>query len=296
MKYVLIVGKNSYIGSSIIEWFSENYNDYTFKTISVRNDSWKNEDFSKYDAVIHLAGMVHEREKKENWSQYLMLNSIIPYEVAYKAKKSGVKHFIFFSTKGVYKPNIPVITKETVPLPTKLYGKSKLEGEKSVLSLKDDMFRVSVLRPAVVYGEGCKGNFPKLVKLSKIIHCFPYCKNKRSMIYIWNLCEYTHMLLENPIDEDIFFPQDSKSIGTTDIMVELWRSRGENYHISKFLAFCVKIMLNIPKFETLKTAFSSTVYDKSMSDDYNNRYCIFTFEEAIRKIVTSEKVSRRKFV
>ena len=98
MESILIVGENSYIGGSIVKWFSERYNDYCFETISVRNDAWKAVNFSKYDTVIHLAGMVHVKERKENWSQYLLLNSTIPYEVAVKAKESGVKHFVFFNS------------------------------------------------------------------------------------------------------------------------------------------------------------------------------------------------------
>ena len=42
-------------------------------------------------------------------------------------------------------------------------------------------------------GDNCKGNYPKLASLTKLTPIFPGIKNKRSMIYIENLCEFTRV-------------------------------------------------------------------------------------------------------
>ena len=77
-------------------------------------------------------------------------------EVAKKAKKDKVKQFIFLSSMSVYGLEVGTITSETLPNPNTNYGKSKLMAEEALNKLSDDSFKVVILRPPMVYGEGCK--------------------------------------------------------------------------------------------------------------------------------------------
>ena len=77
------------------------------------------------------------------------------------AKEDGVKQFIFLSSMSVYGMDTGVITKETVPVPKSNYGKSKLQAEEGINALSSDDFKVCTLRPPMVYGKDCKGNFQK---------------------------------------------------------------------------------------------------------------------------------------
>ncbi|MBQ3417882.1 MAG: sugar nucleotide-binding protein [Ruminococcus sp.] len=288
MKRVLIVGKNSYIGNCLEDWLTQKHiNEYSVDKISVRDDEWKSLDLSKYDVILYLSGMVHIKEKKEMWPEYVRLNAELPFEFARKSKACGVPYFVFFSTKGVYRPNTEFIDKKTVPVPQKLYGNSKLEGEKNILTLANENFKISVLRSPVVYGEGCKGNFPKLVDLSKRIHIFPRIYNKRSMIYIWNLCEFVRRLIEKPLPDPIVFPQDKDVFGVTDLMIALWEERKEKYYLSYLLAFIVRLLLKLNVSKKLNTMFLDTVYENEMSSYYNYEYCVFSFREAIKHILSS---------
>ena len=58
------------------------------------------------------------------------------------------------------------------------YGKSKLEAENLVSQLQDDSFVVATLRPPMIYGKGCKGNYPRLSKLARLTPVFQRLKTK----------------------------------------------------------------------------------------------------------------------
>lgn len=93
MKRILITGENSYIGNSFVEWMEQHQYEYSFETISVKDTNWIKKDFSNYDCVIHLAAIVHVREKNEEL--YYKINRDLAVEVAKKACQEEVKRFIF---------------------------------------------------------------------------------------------------------------------------------------------------------------------------------------------------------
>lgn len=285
MKKILITGAQSYIGCSLEAWINQNYRDrFTVEELDLRSSKWENWDFSDVDVVIHLAAIVHVNEKNTPIEDYDSVNHKLAVRVAEKAKASGVSHFIFFSTKGVYTPNTPFIDESTIPVPHKKYGISKLAAENDLIVMQSEVFKVSILRPPTVYGEGAKGNFPKLYELSKKIHVFPNIDNNRSMIYIWNLCEFLCLLIENPLDNVILFPQNKEYCGTLKIITSLWNIRNEKYRLSNFLAWIVRVLMRMPKFSKLRTAFCNSVYDRMLSDYYQYEYCVYSFEDSIKRI------------
>ena len=95
MKRVLITGKGSYIGSYFRDYLKEFPNDYYVEELDVRDDSWKQFDFSKFDVVYHVAGIAHIKETKENASLYYKVNRDLAVEIAKLSKSYGVKHFIW---------------------------------------------------------------------------------------------------------------------------------------------------------------------------------------------------------
>lgn len=167
MKRILITGKNSYIGSRFQEWLAKHPDKYKVDAISLRDESWKEKDFSEYDVVYHVAGIAHRKETKENRELYYKVNRDLAYEVAKKSKQDGIKQFIFLSTMSVYGLESGVIDEHTPLKPKSNYGKSKLQAEELIKPLEDDSFKIAILRPPMVYGKGCKGNYPRLAKLAK---------------------------------------------------------------------------------------------------------------------------------
>ena len=279
MKRVLISGAQSYIGTSFQQWAEKQHpGEFCIDTLDVRENSWRAADFRGYDAILHVAGLVHRNEKKVDEAEYDRVNHLLTVEIAQKAKAEGVRHFVFLSTKGVYAPNTPMIHKETPPDPGKKYGRSKLAAERELLPMDGAQFRVTVLRPPTVYGKGCRGNFQKLEKLSRRIHWFPNRDNERSMIYIFNLCEFLCLVLLSPPEERILLPQNREYAGTLRLMKAIWESRGERYHLSKLLSGLVGLMMRMNK---LKTAFSDSRYDLAETNYFDGKYQVFSLKESI---------------
>ncbi len=205
MKRILITGKNSYIGTSLEKWLIKQPDRYEVDEVCMRDGSWTEKDFSGYNVVFHVAGITHIKETTRNQSLYFKVNRDLALETAMKAKADGVKQFIFMSSMSVYGVETGVISEETPLKPSSAYGKSKAEAEELMAPLQDDSFRIAILRPPMVYGKGCRGNYPKLAKLAVKTPIFPDVDNKRSMIHIDNLCEFVRLLIDD-YRGGLFFP------------------------------------------------------------------------------------------
>ena len=234
MKNILITGANSYVGTSFANWLSQWPEKYRVDTIDMIDGTWKEKSFKGYDAVFHVAGIAHRKETKENAHLYYEVNRDMAIETAKKAKADGVSQFIFMSSMSVYGIETGVITKDTVPNPKTHYGKSKLEAEKGLSRLSDGSFRVAVLRPPMIYGKGCKGNYQKLAKLARITPVFPDIENKRSMIYMDNLSECLRTIVDQKLYGKIF-PQNKEHICTRDLVVNIAELYNSKIHLIKIV-------------------------------------------------------------
>lgn len=260
MKRILIIGAESYIGTSLEKWLSRYPLEYNIETIDVRLDDWRNEDFSSFDVAFHVAGIAHVKETRSNRQLYYRVNRDLAYEVALKAKSEGVKQFMFVSSIYVYGLQKGVIDKNTPLEPRTSYGKSKLEAEKLIKSLEDHRFTVTILRPPMVYGKGCKGNYPRLAKLALIAPVFPDIDNKRSMIHIDNLCEFVKVLIDNRLG-GTFFPQNPEYVKTSEMVRLIARSHGKEIRLTRIFNPIIK-MLRIP---VVTKVFGDLVYSKDLS-------------------------------
>lgn len=258
MKKILITGANSYIGTSFEKYIEDNYsNQYHVDTIDMIDGSWRGTSFKGYDVVFHVAGIAHQKETKENAHLYYEINRDLAIEVAKKAKEEGIKHFVFLSTMSVYGMDTGVITRDTKPNPKTNYGKSKLKAEEQITELRDESFKICVLRPPMVYGEGCKGNYQTIVKLVKKFPIFPRIKNKRSLIHIDNLV----LFLKNAIDcryDGLFFPRNKEYVSTIDLAKQIAKQENKKIYFSFLLGFVVVVLR--PFVKKIKKAFGNLIY------------------------------------
>lgn len=261
MKRILIAGADSYIGTSFEKRALEEPENYSLYTVDMRENSWRQTDFSDYDVVLYVAGIAHIKETKNNAGLYYEVNRDMAIETAKKAKSSGVKQFIFLSSMSVYGKYTGVITNITEPDPVTNYGRSKLEAEQGLLKLMDDNFSVALLRPPMVYGKDCRGNYQTLRKLALKCPCFPDINNKRSMIYIDNLTEFIKYLVDDR-KSGLFFPQNADYVTTSEMVSLIAKSHGKRIHLTRLFNPLLKIL----KINVVKKAFCDLVYDMSMSE------------------------------
>lgn len=258
MKRILITGANSYIGTSFEKYINENYADkYEVDTIDMIDGSWREKSFSNYDVIFHVAGIAHQKETEENAPLYYKVNRDLAIEVADKTKADGVKQFVFLSTMSVYGMETGVITRETEPNPKSIYGKSKLEAENHIVGLRDKAFKVCVLRPPMVYGDGCKGNYQTIVKLVKKFPVFPRVNNKRSLIHVDNLVSFVKKAIDDKLD-GLYFPQDKEYVRTIDLARYIAKQENKKIYFSFLLGFAVIVCRPFSK--TLKKAFGNLIY------------------------------------
>ena len=276
MKKVLITGANSYIGKKLEKWLKKYPDQFNVESCSVRNDEWKNMNFSSFDVIFHAAGIAHVSTDPSMKDLYYKVNRDLTIEIAKKAKVDGVKQFIFMSSIIVY-GNSNIISMDTIPNPTNFYGKSKLQAEEGIRALLDPNFKVAIVRSPMVYGNGSKGNYQKLSKFSRITPIFPDIDNKRSMIYIDNLCEFIRLIIKNE-ESGIFFPQNEDYVKTSEMVQLIAEAHGKKIKLIKIFNPFIRMFSS--KVNFINKLFGDLVYEKSMST-YKENYVIIDFKESI---------------
>lgn len=241
MKKILITGANSYIGTSFEKYMAQWPEKYQVDTVDMIDGSWREKNFSGYNCVFHVAGIAHIKETPENAHLYYEVNRDLAVAVARKAKEDGVGQFVFLSTMAVYGIEEGVVTRDTVPQPKSNYGKAKLEAEQELSELRCDGFAVAVMRPPMVYGDGCKGNYQSLVKFAKVMPFFPDYQNQRSMIHIDRLCWFVQGLVDQNSD-GLFLPQDEKYVCTCKMVQQIARDMGRDLKLLKILNPAVSLL------------------------------------------------------
>lgn len=287
MKKILITGAGSYIGTSFEKYMAQWPEKYQVDTLDMIGDGWKSYDFSGYDTVYHVAGIAHSdngKISKEKAKLYYEVNTKLTVRTAMKAKKSGVKQFIFMSSAIVYGDSAPIgkkkmITINTPVKPANCYGDSKVKAEIGLKKLEDENFRIVILRPPMIYGKGSKGNYPLMSKLAQKMPIFPYVDNCRSMLYIENLMEFVRLMIENE-ERGTFWPQNAEYSNTSELVRMIGKVHGKNVAL---IPGCT-LPLKITGLATglVDKAFGNLAYDQKMSK-YKEEYRLFSLKKSIEE-------------
>ena len=269
MKRVLITGLHSYIGDSVRDYLIKEKN-YLVEFIDTIGLVPKPELFVGYDVVFNVAGIVHIKETKNNSHLYFDINRDLVYRIAEAAKQGGVSQFILLSSMSVYGKITGHISKNTIPQPNTSYGKSKLEADNLIFNLSDKSFKFACIRPPMVYGKNCKGNYKLLRRIALKSPVFPNINNNRSMIYIGNLCEFVKKCIDQGFD-GVFFPQNADYVNTSRLVQLISSEHNKKIKLISFFNWIIKI---IP-IKTMQKVFGSLTYEP---DDIVDK---FSFEESI---------------
>lgn len=170
---ILVTGNNGYIGTVLTKLlidrgyytvgFDVNY--FQECNLDIIDDglgqivkdvrSVESKDLEGFNAIIHLAGLSNDPlgEFNPNLTEEINLNSTI--KLARKAKKAGIKRFVYASSQSMY--GISDSDKEldeyaSEKNPVTAYAKTKWDAELELIKMSSHDFIVCCLRPSTVFG------------------------------------------------------------------------------------------------------------------------------------------------
>jgi len=136
-----------------IQWFGNRLRPHPNLTVikgDIRNpDEY---DLKGIDAIIHLSSIANDPagdlDPKLTWE----VSCLATMRLADKAKRQGIRHFIFASSGSVYGVKDEAqVTEDLELVPISEYNKTKMCAERILLSYREDMV-VQIVRPATVCG------------------------------------------------------------------------------------------------------------------------------------------------
>jgi len=104
------------------------------------------------NCIIHLSSIANDPCGDLNPQLTWEVSALATMQLADKAKRNGVEHFIYASSGSVYGVKEELQVTEDLELkPISEYNKTKMVGERVLLSYQDDM-HIQIVRPATVCG------------------------------------------------------------------------------------------------------------------------------------------------
>ena len=287
MKKILVIGKNSFIGVAFAAWLARWPEDYEVDLVSYRNMGTEVRSLLGYDVVFNVAGMITQQRALD--VVYESFNRDLAIKVAEIAKNEGVGMMIQLSSTAVYGAKAGIgknnqIESSTRILPTSVYGRSKLEAEQGIAAYIDEGFKACFIRTPTVYGPHCKGSYVYLRKLALRFGVVPDIPNRRSLIYVGNLCEYVRLIIDRGID-GIVSPCDKEPFCTSEVMEWIAAENGQSMQRSRLLRIILlPLMFVIPH---LRRAFGNLTTDPDLSQMPLEDYCLWSSRAAIKETEAS---------
>jgi nucleoside-diphosphate-sugar epimerase len=162
---ILIAGGCGYVGTQLTKTLKERNHDVTivdlewFGNYTGQNTIKKDifdltaEELTGFDCIVFTAGLSNDPMADYSPAKNFIHNAACPSYLAYIAKKAGVKKFIYASSCSVYGFTDNKFSTETdITITQHPYGISKLQGERGVLQIADENFKVIALRKGTVCG------------------------------------------------------------------------------------------------------------------------------------------------
>lgn len=109
-------------------------------------------DLANFDAIIHLSSVANDPCSDLDPLLTWEISCLATMRLADRAARQGVRHFIYASSGSVYGlKDEPQVTEDLELVPLSEYNKTKMVGERVLLSYSDQMV-VQIVRPATVCG------------------------------------------------------------------------------------------------------------------------------------------------
>tara|TARA_B100000963_G_C22551248_1_gene636881 strand:- start:270 stop:1175 length:906 start_codon:yes stop_codon:yes gene_type:complete len=260
----LIVGASGFVGKQLYKRLKSF--DNVVKTLSRKDhplfsdhikkdlltDEIKSDDLDNINTIFYLAAKTHDLRSPDKHvnDEYESLNYRVPISLLELAEKAGVENFIYISS---IKAGLINEDKNDEYLPKGIYGKTKRKAELALLSFsqrKETRIKVNILRPALIYGPGMKGNLKSMLNGIKQgwFPPLPETLNRKSMVHVDDLIRAILFITNNPdIKSQIFNVTDQQIYSTKKIYENLMQSQGKKIPNFSLPFFIFKI---VSKFST----------------------------------------------
>jgi len=233
--------------------------------------------------VVHLAGIAHAPGLLPD-ETYTRINAEAAGEFA-AAARGKVERFVFMSSVRAQAGLLaerPISETDTAS-PTDAYGRTKLEGERLVAA---SGVHFAMLRPAVVYGQGVKGNIAALATLAKTPMPLPFAglDNRRSLLALDNLVSAIALVLEaEEAANGTFLAADAEPISVADLVAAMREGLGRAPHLMKVpLGGVKRLMKSFGKEADWERVSGSFVVDASKLMGIGWRPAISTHDGIVR--------------
>jgi nucleoside-diphosphate-sugar epimerase len=143
------------------------------------------------DSVFHLAAKVHTIPRTESeCHDFFKVNVEGTQFLLDACTNAAVGTFIFFSTIAVFGHQPSPFSENTPLMPATSYAKSKYEAENIVRQwFERTKAHVVILRPSMVFGEGDRGNFLRMVRAVDKGRFLTFGRARKSLAYSENVAE-----------------------------------------------------------------------------------------------------------
>jgi len=177
---------------------------------------------SDINAVVHLAGIAHITSGIAE-DLYDRVNRAATAALATAAARDRIERLIFVSS--IRAQSGPAcdhpLTEADAPRPVDAYGRSKLAAEDAIRAAQ---LPFTILRPALIYGPGVKGNLADLIRLARSPWPLPFgaLRNRRSLLARSNLVAAIHRALVAPaMLNETYVVADPEPLTMVDIVAAL---------------------------------------------------------------------------
>jgi nucleoside-diphosphate-sugar epimerase len=240
---VLVTGSDGFVGRHLVPYLASQ----GYKVIAASRAAYDFEDpniaavplpdlsvpfdwrplLQQCDAVVHLAGIAHQFAADD---LYDLVNHRATAALADAAFRFGTNHLVFVSSISAQSgpSSDHELTEDEPPRPNSPYGRSKLAAERAVRAAGVSF---TILRPVVIHGEGEKGNFATLYRISRLPIPLPFGKltARRSVLSIQNFNSAVGTALSNSRARgETFILSDPTPVTVADLVANHRASLGRS--------------------------------------------------------------------
>ena len=274
--FTFVTGPTGFIGRRLVHRLKEkeegrwgqikvlsrmSYPEFETVVCDLQSDAISHDALEDVETIFHLAGYSHDLSDTSKVEHlYRAVNVDATLKLAELAVASSVKRFVFVSSVKAGGSTEDVDAK-----PEGVYGQTKREAELAILELgRQSGMHVSIVRPALVYGPGLKGNLALMRRWIEKgwFPPLPETGNRRSMIHVDDLVQALMLVAEDDrANGEIYIATDGESYSSRQI----------------YEAFCAVVDKAVPQWSVPRVIFdivslmsSRTRYkiDKLLGDEH----------------------------